>query len=115
MKGKLVKEIKRNKVKLLAFIIGYLLIVLDYKMLEGIKTLFEYTEMFYLIIFNLIFIGITTLSLKKILEIFKEIIIIKNDKLYIKVFRYLKIVSLGAFIGFISLIFQAFILVILPF
>lgn len=115
MKDNLVKEIKRNKLKLLTFIIGYLLIVLDYKMLEGIRILFAHTEMFYLIIFNLMFILITAFSLKKILKIYKEIIVIKNDKLYVKIFRYLKIISLGAFIGFISLIFQAFILVILPF
>jgi uncharacterized membrane-anchored protein len=115
MKDKLVKEIKRNKFKLLSFLIGYLLIVIDYKMLEGIRILFAYTEMFYLIIFNLIFIIISGFSLKKILKIYKDIVIIKNDKSYIKIFKYLKILSLGALIGFISLVFQAFILVILPF
>ncbi len=115
MKEKLVKEIKRNKLKLLSFMIGYLLIVLDYKMLEGIRILFAHTDMFYLVVFNLIFIIISAFSLKKILKIYKEIIIIKNDKSHIKAFRYLKIISLGAFIGFISLVFQAFLLVILPF
>jgi len=114
MKGKLVKEIKRNKLKLLSFLFGYALIILDYKMLEGITLLFKNIDFFYVVLFNVIFIVIAGLSLKKILKIYMDIIILKSDKFFLKIIKYLKIISLGAFIGFISLIFQSFVMVLIP-
>lgn len=112
---KLLKEIKLNKLKIIFFILGYFMLVFDYKMMENIEIIFTEIDKFYLIIFNLIFIYITFHILKKIAEIYINIIIIKSEKLYIKIFKYLKIISLGAFIGFISLIFQVFVMVLLPF
>jgi len=91
------------------------MIILDYKILIGLEELFNSIDIFYLIIFNLIFIVLMFPIIKKTLSIYAEIIILKNEKKYIQIFKYLKIVSLGAFIGFISIIFQAFVIVLLPF
>ena len=115
MIDKILKEIKRNKLKIFFFLAGYLMLVLDSKMLIEMENLFKMFESFYLILFNLIFIALIFPVIKKIISIYVEIVIIKNDKLYIKLFKYLKIVSLGAFIGFISMVFQSFVIVLLPF
>jgi len=115
MTNKILKEIKRNKIKISFFLVGYLMLILDYRMLIAMEDLLKLFETFYLIIFNLIFIFIMFPIIKKIIKIYTEIIILKNDKGYIKIFKYLKVISLGAFIGFITMIFQSFVIVLLPF
>jgi len=115
MTENILKEIKRNKLKIIFFLIGYIMLILDYKILIGIEDLFNSFDIFYLIIFNLIFIFLMFPVIKKTLSIYSDIVIIKNDKKYVKIFKLLKVISLGSFIGFISIIFQAFVVVLLPF
>ena len=115
MKNKLIREIKKNKFKIMSFLIGYLIIITDFKLLNGIENIFMHIDKFYLILVNLFIILISYFILKKVLIIYLDILILKNDKIYKKIIKYFMIASLGSFIGFISLLFQSFILVLLPF
>lgn len=106
----MLKEILKHKLKIILFFIGYILMIIDIGMTNDIVILMSSIDKFYLLIFNLFFIFLAYKSLKIMLEVFTEITIVKSDKTISKIFSSLKLISIGAFIGFITIIGQAFII-----
>lgn len=106
----MLEKLKNNKLKILLFFIGYFLMLSDLTLPIEISIILSSFSLISLVILNLIFMYISYKSIKNLIFTYIDITIHNLSKNIDKLLSSFKIMSIGAFLGFLSTIAQGFVI-----
>jgi len=112
-KKQILNALKQNKTSILAFLVGYLMFVTNFKQVDAIADLINLMPRWFQIVSSVFFIFLSYFIIKVQIGVYRDHAILKNDRPARKVWKALVIVSIGALVGFLTNILQAYTVVLL--